>query len=75
MFFSFLPPNEDDDRSPRVFYVSLLSKTVLVLGANVPNSWLGRGILANWTVIWSVERLSVLQLTDKMPTTVVGKEF
>lgn len=75
MFFSFLPPNEDDDHSPRVLYMSLLSKTVLVLGANVPSSWLGKGIPANWTVIWSAERLSVLQLTDKMPTTVVGKKF
>lgn len=36
---------------------------------------LGKGILANWTLIQFAERLSVLQLTDKMLTTVVGKKF
>lgn len=34
-------------------------------GANVPNPCLGRGALANWTVIRFAERLSVLQLTGK----------
>lgn len=36
-----------------------------MLGANVPNPCLGRGALANWTVIRFAERPSVLQLTGK----------
>jgi len=51
-------------------YERLFSCSVLMFPTR-----LGKGTLANWTVIHFAERLSVLQLTDKMPTTVVGKRF